>query len=124
MHSLKELTAAGYSIENAKIKSVALTMADHGCLCLEIGLEGSGWGCMYGGYGLGEGYLGAKKFTGSAKGLEAIMRIMNTIGVSELFDAKGKYVRVATKNRGETIKIIGNVVDDLWFDYEQFFKEN
>lgn len=123
MHSLKELVTAGYSIENAQIKSVALTMADHDCLTLEIGLQGSGWGCNYGGYGLGEGCLGAKEFIGSAKGLEAIMRIMNTIGVSELFDAKGKYVRVATKSRGETIKIIGNVVDDLWFDYEQFFKE-
>lgn len=124
MREFEDLIAAGYRIENAQIESVSLTMADHGCLTLELGLKGSGWGCMYGGYCLGKGYLGAKEFSGSAKGLEAIMQIMNVIGVDDLFKAKGKYVRVATKGWGSTIKIIGNVIDDLWFDYEEFFKEN
>lgn len=123
MHSLDELRAAGYSIENAKITSVSLTMANHGCLSLEIGLKGSNWGCVFGGYCLGKGYLGAEEFTGSEKGLEAIMRIMNTIGVEDLCDMKSKYVRVASKGWGSTIKIIGNIIDDIWFDYEEFFRD-
>ena len=33
----EELEQAGYKIENAKITSVDLSMADHGVLCLSIG---------------------------------------------------------------------------------------
>lgn len=122
MHNLKELIAAGYSIENAKITSVSLNMEDHGCLILNMGLEGAGWGVIYGGYCLGKGYLGAKEFKGFDKGLEAIMRIMNTVGVSDLFDMKDKHVRVASKGFGSTVRIIGNIVDDIWFDYGAFSK--
>ena len=118
----KELIANGYKIENAKITSVDLSMEDHGCLTFYMGLNGEGWGCNYGGYCLGHGYLGAKKFDGSAKGLEYIMRIMDTVGVSRMSDLKGKYIRVATKGWGEIIKIIGNIIDDKWFNSEEFFK--
>lgn len=123
MHSLDELIAAGYSIQNAKITSVSLNMKDYGCLTLAMCLEGHGWGVVYGGYCLGKGYLGAKEFEGSAKGLEAIMRIMNVVGVSDLLDMKDKHIRVATKGLGTTVTIIGNIIDDLWFDYESFFTE-
>ncbi len=118
-----ELIAEGYTIENAKIKNVALSMADHGVLTLDISLEGEGWGVCYGGYTLGKGYVGAKEFKGSPKGLEAIMRIMDTIGVDELTKAVGKYVRVATRGWGSTVKIIGNIIEDKWFDYGTFFEE-
>ncbi len=123
MHKLDELIAAGYSIENAKITSVSLNMKDYGCLTLNICLEGAGWGVVYGGYCLGKGYLGAEKFEGYAKGMEAIMQIMNTVGVSDLHDMEGKYVRAATKGLGATVTIIGNIIKDLWFDYEGFFDE-
>ena len=36
---------------------------------------------------------------------------------------KGKYVRVATKGWGSTVKIIGNILEDKWFDYESFFDD-
>lgn len=42
-----ELINAGYRIENAKITKVDLSMEDHGCLTLELTLEGKGlllWG--------------------------------------------------------------------------------
>jgi hypothetical protein len=121
MHKVKDLIAAGYSIENAKITSVSLNMEDHGCLTLSMCLEGAGWGVVYGGYCLGKGYLGAKKFTGYAKGMEAVMRIMDTVGVSNLQDMEGKYVRAALKGWGSTVAIIGNIIKDQWFDYERFF---
>ena len=52
------------------------------------------------------------------------MRIMNTVGVSDLLKMKDKYVRVPTKGLGSTVKIIGNIINDIWFDYEAFFNEN
>lgn len=36
-------------IENARIKSADLSMADHGCFTLWLNIEGDGWGCCVGG---------------------------------------------------------------------------
>lgn len=51
------------------------------------------------------------------------MRIMDTIGVANFQSLKGKYCRVAVKGWGDTVKIIGNIIDDKWFDPESFFKD-
>lgn len=118
-----DLVKDGYQIENAQITSVSLNMENHGCLCLDLVLEWSCCGCVYGGYVLGKGYVGADDdfFSGSEKGCEAIMRIMDTVGESDLLKMKGKYVRIAHKGLGSSIKIIGNIIKDKWFDLESFF---
>lgn len=113
----------GYEIENAVITNADLSMSDHGVLTLKLVLQGGGWGCVYGGYVLGHGYLGASEFSGSAAGLEAVMRIMDVIGVDSFLDLKGRHVRVAAKGWGDSIKIIGNIIDDKWFDIDSFFKD-
>lgn len=125
MTNYKELIAKGYTVENAQITSVDMSMADHGCLTLSLVLEGAGWGCVYGGYVLAKGYVGADDdyFSGSAKGMESIVRIMDVVGCDRFNDMKNKYVRVATKGWGDRVKIIGNITKDKWFDIEDFFKE-
>ena len=128
-YTQEKLTNLGYEIKNALITHVDLSMADHGCIALSMTLEGDGWGVCYGGYCLGKGYLGADDsfFNGSAAGMEYIMRIMDTVGVEKFQALKGKYVRVATKGWGSSVKIIGNIIKDQWFDAETFFidkKEN
>ena len=122
-YTQEQLIEAGYTIKNALIESVDLSMADHGCLTLSMNLEGSGWGVTYGGYCLGKGYLGADDdfFDGSAAGMEYLMRIMDIVGVERFQSLKGKYVRVATKGQGGIVKIIGNILEDKWFDAETFF---
>lgn len=119
----KELINSGYTIENAQITNASLNMENHGCLCLDLTLEWKGCGCVYGGYVLGKGYVGADDdfFSGSEKGCEAIMRIMDTVGESELLNMKWKYIRVAHKGWGSSVKIIGNIIKDKWFDYGTFF---
>ena len=72
---------------------------------------------------MGRGYLGAKNFVGYASGLEAIMRIMDVVGVYDLIEMKGEHVRVATKGLGDSVKIIGNFIKDEWFDYGSFFDD-
>lgn len=119
----KLLEAEGYEIQNAQIKNVSLNMADHGVLTSDLTLDGHGWGVCYGGYVLGKGYVGAKTFEGYSSGMEAIMRIMDTVGCDKYENMKGKYIRVATKGWGSTVKIIGNILEDKWFDYESFFDD-
>ena len=77
--SEESLTAEGYKLMNAEITCVSLNFRDHGVLTLDLSLSGGGWGCVYGGYVLGNGYLGSREFKGSASGLEAIMRIMDIV---------------------------------------------
>lgn len=51
------------------------------------------------------------------------MKIMDTVGQSELSKLKGQYIRVAHKGCGSSVKIIGNIVKDKWFDYEKHFEK-
>lgn len=111
-------------IMNAKITNAELSMADHGCLTMWLTLEGSGWGCGFGGYCLGKGYLGAKEFEGSAKGLESIMRIMDVVGVDRFSELEGKYIRIVDEGWNKPVKKFGNIIKDKWFDYEEFYKKD
>lgn len=40
----QELIKTGYEFQNAKITSASLNMENHGCLTLDLCLEGQGWG--------------------------------------------------------------------------------
>lgn len=111
----------GYEIRNAKITNVSLNFKNHGCLTFDLCVEGNGWGTVFGGYCLGNGYLNADGFKGSDKGLEAIMRIMDTVGVEDIMDLNGKYVRIPILS-GKSIHAIGNIIKDKWFDYKEFYK--
>lgn len=112
-------------IENARITKVDLSFEDHGCLVLALVLEGNGWGCTFGGYVMGKGdlYTKPEEFTGSPKGILEIMNIMYVVGVSRFNEMKDKYVRVETEGWGGSIKKIGNIIKDRWFDYREFYKE-
>ena len=108
-------------IKNAKITNISVSMEDHGCLTFYITLDGGGWGCNYGGYCIGKGYLGAKEFYSTGAGLEVLMRIMDTVGVEKWEDLTGKYCRVKTEGWGGTIQAIGNILTDKWFDIKEFY---
>ena len=109
--------------ENAKITRTKLTMEAHACLTFWIFVEMKSGGCGFGGYCIGHGYLGADSFSASGRGLEAIMRIMDTVGVSDWEELPGNYVRVRHTGMGGTIKEIGNIIQDEWFNLEDFFAE-
>lgn len=110
------------NVENAKIKAVTISMADHGCLTFGLILEGDYWGCTFGGYRIGHGYLGAEKFeAANGSGLVAMMKIMNTVGVERWEDLQDKYIRVVTNGNGP-IHAIGNIIEDKWFNAKEFFE--
>ena len=124
----EKLIKAGKKIQNVKITNVSLNFKNYSCFELSITLEGGGYGVVYGGYVLGKAFIEKDyskcSFEGSAKGMEAIMRIMEVIGVDDLFDCKGKYARIAFGSWGDTVAAIGNITEDKWFDYKEFFKND
>ena len=111
-------------IRNAKITGTSLTMADHGVLCYYLTLDMGGSGCNYGGVVIGKGYLGADKFEGYAKGTEALIRIMDTVGVDRWEDLKGRYCRMVDPGLGGIVTKIGHIIEDKWFDQREFFNKD
>ena len=118
------LRESGYRIGNSQITSADISMREHGVLDMYMCLSGQVNVC-FGGYVLGKGYLDADEdyFKGSAAGLEYIMRVMDVVGVERFQELEGSYIRVAHKGLGNTVKIIGNITKDKWFDAESFFKD-
>lgn len=111
------------NIENARISNVSISMTDHGCLMFFLTLQGDSWGVNYGGYCIGHGYLGAALFRAeNGGGLVAMMKIMDTVGVSKWEDLEGKYVRVKDPCCGSIITTIGNVIENKWFNIKDFFE--
>ncbi len=86
-------------ILNAIIKETSLTMTD-GFLRYYLSLK------------TGENGF---EFDGYAKGCEALMRIMDIVGVDRWEDLKGKYCRVMFRGLGKTVEKIGNIIEDRWF---------
>lgn len=119
-----ELLQSGYQILNAKITDADLSMADQGVLIMRLALAGNGWRADYGGYVLGVGSLDASEFTGMPKGIEQIMRVMDTVGVAHFKELAGSLVRIAISRSGNgPVHIIGNIITDKWFDIADFFTE-
>lgn len=110
-------------IINMKIERTSLTMADHGCLTFFLTISGGALGCNFGGFSLGHGYVGSNHFEGSAKGMEAIMRVMDTVGVDRWEDLTGKYIRMVYPGLGGSVKKIGHITENKWFDIEEHFKK-
>lgn len=77
-------------------------MEDHGVLTSDLALNGHGWGVCYGGYVLGKGRLGSKDFKGYGSGMEAIMRIMDTVGVEEYGQMKLKVTFELSTNKEQS----------------------
>lgn len=117
-----DLLRSGYQILNGKITEADLSMAEQGVLIMLLTLTGDGWGVDYGGHVLGKGSVGAAEFSGEAKGIEQIMRVMDTVGVAHFKDLKGSYIRIAVhqKDNGR-VNVIGNIIADKWFDIADFF---
>ena len=119
----KLLEEDGYKIINMAVRNANISMKECGAAELLMTIEGSGYGCIYGGYVIGHGYLGSKDFSGSDMGMESILRIMDVVGAETFNDIKGKYIRAAFKGLGSSVKIIGNILEDKWFDIESFFED-
>lgn len=121
----EKLKEAGYEIQNAQIIKVDLSTENYCAADFYMVLDGDGWGVSYGGYKLGHGgtYIKQDQIKGSEQGMAAILNIMWVVESDSLIGLKDKYVRVAIKGWGDTVKIIGHITKDRWFDYGSFFSQ-
>lgn len=104
-------------IENAQITGTFLGVEDHGCLTVFLHLKGDGWNVSWGGRNLGN----ATGFHN--RGIEYIQKILDTVGVRSWEELAGKYIRIENHGLGSSIEKIGNLLEDLWLDNEEFFSK-
>lgn len=108
---------------NARITKISFGYEDHGFLTFYLRLDiAGGRGCCWGGYCLDEYDKAKGRRVPTKEGFECLTEIMNTVGVDKWEDLEGKYIRVVNRGIGRTIKTIGNLMEDKWFDIEEFFK--
>lgn len=109
-------------IINAKIKNTTLGYEDHGILTFGLGLDlAGGMFTTFGGYGLDTYDKVSKKRICYAYGMQLIVEIMKTVGVEKWEDLTGKYIRVVDEGYNTPIRKIGNLMEDKWFDINEFY---
>ena len=101
---------------NARITSVSMSTADHGCLSSRLNLDYGGLEQVFGSYVL---YI-PKHMQGNYAGMW-IWRCLESAGVSDWKDLPGKIIRVRTDHT--KIHAIGHVLEDRWFYPEKEFIE-
>lgn len=115
----------GRKILNAQITRVSLGYCEHGILTSEIWLKASdGKSYVFGGYALDEYDKESAKRVATADGFESIIKTMEVVGVSKWEELCGKYVRIFADQKSNFVFVsrIGNLMEDRWFDIEDFFK--
>lgn len=106
---------------NAKITNTKLG-EEHGCLTADLTIEGSGWGCGFGGYCLDYWFAetGERR---SSDGYGAIIELMKTLGVDSWESLKGQYVRVEIEGWDGKILRVGHFMKDKWFSFKDYFEQ-
>lgn len=111
-------------IKNAKITDTMLGREDHGIMTFMIYIDISESGsCGVGGYAIDSYDRETKGRKYAAKGLEAISKILEVVGVDTWEKLRGKYVRVKDNGWGNPIDEIGNLMENKWFNLREFFSK-
>lgn len=111
-------------IKNAKIKSTMLGRENHGIMTFMIYASTEDFSFGIGGYGL-DYYNPDKKIREfNVKGLEAISKILETVGVDRWEELPGKYIRIEDNGPGTIVSTIGNIIDDKWVNFNGLFSRD
>lgn len=111
-------------IKNAKITSTMFGREDHGIMTFSIFIEFGGCVCGVGGYALDTYDRATESRIFTSKGLEAISKVLETVGVDRWEELPGKYIRIKDNGWGSTVDEIGNLMEEKWFNIRDFFKTN
>lgn len=109
-------------IKTARITDTMFGREDHGILTFMIFVEMNDSRCGIGGYALDWVNAKSKQRIYEGRGLEAISRILSTVGVRQWEDLTGKYIRVKDEGWGKPIYEIGNIIKEDWFNLKDFFE--
>ena len=99
-------------IKNAKISSTMLGREDHGIMTFMIYIDTRNFACGIGRYCLDEFNTATQT---------RVFRAESIVGVDKWEDLPGKYIRFEDNGFGSNVTKIGNIIDEKWLDFEEFF---
>ena len=108
-------------IINAQITNTMLGREDHGIMTFMIFVRCDDFGCGIGGYALDVKPKQEGDSIYSPKAMEVLSKILETVGVNKWEDLKGKYIRVVDEGHNSAINEIGNLMEDKWLNFKDFF---
>lgn len=109
-------------IKNAIIESTMLGREDHGIMTFMLFVKfDSCVSCGVGGYSLDQYDPDTKTRVFKAKSMEVISKILDVVGADSWEKLPGKYIRFEDNGWGSRITKIGNIIEDKWIDFEEFF---
>lgn len=118
------LSPVRLKVTNGRIESTMLGVEDHGIMTfyLHLRFDGSCQGC--GGFAIDRYDKVTDTRIGYGPAVMAIRRILETVGVDKWEDLAGKLIRVKyPADYSHRVPIIGNILEDRWFDLKEFFAE-
>ena len=108
-------------IKNAKISSTMLGREDHGIMTFMIYIDACDLACGVGRYCLDEFNPATQTRVFRSESMEVISKILEVVGVDKWEDLPGKYIRFEDNGFGSNVTKIGNIIDEKWLDFEEFF---
>jgi hypothetical protein len=108
-------------IRNAIITDVMLGREDHGIFTFYIGVNLGNCECYIGGYALDEFDKIANTRVFRPESMEIISKILDVVGVDKWENLPGKYIRVKAGGWGDSIDEIGNIMEEKWLNFREFF---
>lgn len=109
-------------IKNAVIKSTMLGREDHGIMTFILTINFDS--CMsfgVGGYCLDAYDPKTETRVFKAKSMEVISKILDVVSVNYWEELPGKYIRFEDDGWGSMVTKIGNIMEDKWLDFKEFF---
>lgn len=110
-------------IKNAKISSTMLGREDHGIMTFMIYIDACDFACCVGRYCLDEFNPSTQTRVFRAESMEVISKILEVVGVDKWEDLPGKYIRIEYNGFGSTVTKIGNIIEEKWLDFDEFFRK-
>lgn len=108
-------------IKNARIESTMLGK-DHGVMTFDLLLKTEKCSVAFGGYVLDQYDKENRYRQISGIGLEAISKILDIVGVKKWEELPGEYIRFIDNGWGSSVDMIGNIIEDKWFNIREFFE--
>lgn len=109
--NLEALINNNYTILNGKVVKVSCILNQDNTFMLNLMIQGDGWQCMYGNFDV---------FSAKYDTRTSIIQLLHLLEEDNIFNLEGKYVRVAVKDVNSPVEYIGNIVEDNWYNFNDY----
>lgn len=110
-NTTNELLRNNYTILNGKIIDV-VTNVSNDTFTFSLIIQGDNWQCSYGNFNLFDEKFDSKR---------ALIELSRVLEESDLTKLVNKNVRVAVEEISAPVELIGNIIYDNWYNFNNYY---